>query len=191
MPRPARLAPWVATCKPGPKGPPVYRRSRRRSRRPRARWATTAARAVAGVESSEGATTEKSTTRDAKATREQPEETLLRYLASASPAHFEPLLSDDDAARGVDASIAAWDELSSHDAPPPWAAGWVPPRYVRGGGADAEEGNHKYESAAQLSAYLDLHHGGAGALDGPALRRRRCPARCRRRCRRRCPARTC
>jgi 23S rRNA pseudouridine1911/1915/1917 synthase len=82
----------------------------------RARWATTAARAVAGVESSEGATTEKSTTRDAKATREQPEETLLRYLASASPAHFEPLLSDDDAARGVDASIAAWDELSSHDA---------------------------------------------------------------------------
>ena len=60
-------------------------------------------------------------------------------------------------------------ELSSHDAPPPWAAGWVPPRYVRGGGADAEEGNHKYESAAQLSAYLDLHHGGAGALGGPAL----------------------
>ena len=57
-------------------------------------------------------------------------------------------------------------ELSSHDAPPPWAAGWVPPAYVRE--KESEEGGHKYESRAQLAAYLDLHHGGAGALDGPA-----------------------
>ncbi|KAH8075747.1 hypothetical protein JL720_10450 [Aureococcus anophagefferens] len=33
---------------------------------------------------------------------------------------------------------------------------------------ESEEGGHKYESRAQLAAYLDLHHGGAGALDGPA-----------------------
>ena len=55
-------------------------------------------------------------------------------------------------------------ELSSHDAAKPWAAGWVPPQYKK----LSEEGSHKYESAAQLAAYLDLHYGGSGALDGPA-----------------------
>ena len=54
--------------------------------------------------------------------------------------------------------------IKSHDAAKPWAAGWVPPTYKK----LSEEGSHKYESAAQLAAYLDLHYGGSGALDGPA-----------------------
>ncbi|KAH8082985.1 hypothetical protein JL720_8497 [Aureococcus anophagefferens] len=97
-------------------------------------------------------------------------------------------------------------ELSSHDAPPPWAAGWVPPAYVRE--KESEEGGHKYESRAQLAAYLDLHHGALAPSTGPrrtwrpttsatrstsrgaartssSRRRAPRPARCRRRLRRR------
>ena len=56
-------------------------------------------------------------------------------------------------------------ELTSHDAAPPYAGGWVPPAYKK----RSDEGRHKYESAAQLGAYLDLHYGAQGALEGPAL----------------------
>ena len=70
-------------------------------------------------------------------------------------------------------SLEEHPELSSHDAAKPWAAGWVPPTYKK----LSEEGSHKYESAAQLAAYLDLHYGGSGALDGPASQLRLC--RCR------------
>lgn len=56
-------------------------------------------------------------------------------------------------------------ELTSHDAAPPYAGGWVPPAYKK----RSDEGRHKYESAAQLGAYLDLHYGAQDALEGPAL----------------------
>lgn len=46
-------------------------------------------------------------------------------------------------------------ELTSYDPAPPFAAGWQPLKY-----ADVfDEGAHKYESDAQLQAYVDLHYG--------------------------------
>mmetsp|Transcript_6587 Transcript_6587/g.9793 ORF Transcript_6587/g.9793 Transcript_6587/m.9793 type:complete len:669 (+) Transcript_6587:204-2210(+) len=61
-------------------------------------------------------------------------------------------------------------ELSSYDAPPPHAQGWVPIKYADLIWNDNEsESTAKYESQTQLAAYLDLHFAVDKALEGPAL----------------------
>jgi len=58
-------------------------------------------------------------------------------------------------------------ELTSYDPAPPFANGWRPKSYadlLLGGGGG--EGSAKYETSAQLEAYLDLHFP-SGLRDGP------------------------
>lgn len=58
-------------------------------------------------------------------------------------------------------------QLSSYDAPPPYAQGWRPLLYSQVvASSNAEEGQHKYETEAHLEAYLELHFN--QRLSGPA-----------------------
>jgi len=68
--------------------------------------------------------------------------------------HFRPHFHQHAGVRL--ARSATLPELTSHDAAPPFANGWVPPSFHQKKKKE-EEGPHKYESQAQVAAYLDLH----------------------------------
>ncbi|KAJ1455435.1 C-type lectin protein [Pelagophyceae sp. CCMP2097] len=69
-------------------------------------------------------------------------------------------------------------ELTSHGAPPPYADGWTPSKFAKK--LVDDEGAPKYEGAAQLASYLDLHvvRGGVSVPRPELEHATRFPERC-------------